>query len=224
MAITPAGVAAFVAHGHDVVVQTRAWTGSAITDQAYRNAGGTIVEEAGEVWERAALILKVKESLDEEISQMRAGQVLFTYLHLAASKRLTTGLLEREVVGIGYETVQLEDGTLPLLVPMSEVAGRLSIQAGAKSLEMISGVRGSCCLGYRVFAAGGSRSSERESWGSTPAWWAWVSERTSASSISTHYGSARSGTSCRGMSPRSCRTRPTSRSRWPLPSLSSVGC
>ena len=142
VAITPAGVAVFVAHGHDVVIQTRAGAGSAITDLAYRNAGGTIVEKAGDVWERAALILKVKEPLDEEISQMRSGQVLFTYLHLAASKRLTTGLLERGVVGIGYETVQLEDGTLPLLVPMSEVAGRLSIQAGAKSLEMISGGKG----------------------------------------------------------------------------------
>ena len=100
VAITPSGVAAFVAHGHDVVIQTGAGAGSAITDQAYRNAGGTVVEKAGDVWERAALILKVKEPLDEEISQMRAGQVLFTYLHLAASKRLTTGLLERGVVGI----------------------------------------------------------------------------------------------------------------------------
>ena len=142
VAITPAGVAAFVADDHDVVIQARAGAGSAIPDEAYRKAGATIVEEAAEVWERAALVLKVKEPVEEEIARMRRGQVLFTYLHLAASKPLTTGLLERGVVGIGYETVQLEDGTLPLLVPMSEVAGRLSIQAGAKSLEMISGGKG----------------------------------------------------------------------------------
>ena len=142
VAITPAGVAAFVAHDHDVVIQAGAGAGSAIPDDAYRKAGATVVEEAAEVWERAALVLKVKEPAEQEIEQMTRGQVLFTYLHLAASKPLTTGLLERGVVGIGYETVQLEDGTLPLLVPMSEVAGRLSIQAGAKSLEMISGGKG----------------------------------------------------------------------------------
>ena len=142
VAITPAGVAAFVADDHAVVIQARAGAGSGIPDKAYRTAGATIVEEAAEVWERAALVLKVKEPVQEEIARMRRGQVLFTYLHLAASKPLTTGLLERGVVGIGYETVQLEDGTLPLLVPMSEVAGRLSIQAGARSLEMISGGKG----------------------------------------------------------------------------------
>ena len=142
VAITPAGVAAFVAHDHDVVIQAGAGAGSAVPDDAYRKAGATVVEEAAEVWERAALVLKVKEPAKQEIEQMTRGQVLFTYLHLAASKPLTTGLLERGVIGIGYETVQLEDGTLPLLVPMSEVAGRLSIQAGAKSLEIISGGKG----------------------------------------------------------------------------------
>ena len=106
-----------------------------------------VVEGAAEVWERAALVLKVQEPSGEEIGQMTRGQVLFTYLHLAASKPLTTGLLERGVVGIDYETVQLEDGTLPLLVSMSEVAGRLSIQAGAKSLEMISGGKGNLLPG-----------------------------------------------------------------------------
>ena len=100
------------------------------------------LETAEEVWCRAALILKVKEPLDDELELMRPGQVLFTYLHLAASKMLTEALMDRGIVGIGYETVQLEDGTLPLLVPMSEVAGRLSIQAGATSLEMISGGKG----------------------------------------------------------------------------------
>ncbi len=142
VAITPSGVAAFTTHGHDVVIQKDAGAGSAIRNEAYRRAGATIVETAGEVWRRAALILKVKEPLDAELDLMRPGQVLFTYLHLAASKTLTEGLMARGIVGIGYETVQLEDGTLPLLVPMSEVAGRLSMQAGATSLEMISGGKG----------------------------------------------------------------------------------
>ena len=142
VAITPAGVAAFCTHGHDVVVQAGAGRGSAIPDRAYEQAGGTIAGTAGEVWARADLILKVKEPLESEFELMRAGQVLFTYLHLAASKTLTERLLDRRIVGIAYETVQLHDGTLPLLVPMSEVAGRLSIQAGATSLEMISGGKG----------------------------------------------------------------------------------
>ncbi len=142
VAITPSGVAAFSMDNHEVFVQSGAGTGSAIPDSAYRKAGATMVESAAEVWEQADLILKVKEPLAGELGLVRSGQILFTYLHLAASKALTQGLLDAGVVGIGYETVQLEDGTLPLLVPMSEVAGRLSIQAGAKSLEMISGGKG----------------------------------------------------------------------------------
>ena len=142
VAITPAGVAAFSSHGHDVVVQAGAGRGSAIPDAAYERAGGTIAATAADVWARADLVLKVKEPLEPELELMRPGQVIFTYLHLAASKPLTEQLLERRVVGIAYETVQLQDGTLPLLVPMSEVAGRLSIQAGATSLEMISGGKG----------------------------------------------------------------------------------
>ena len=142
VAITPAGVAAFRTNGHDVVVQAGAGRGSAIPDGAFERAGATIVGLAGEVWAQADLILKVKEPLEPELELMRAGQVLFTYLHLAASKPLTGRLLDRRIVGIAYETVQLADGTLPLLVPMSEVAGRLSIQAGATSLEMISGGKG----------------------------------------------------------------------------------
>ena len=142
VAITPSGVAAFGTHGHDVVVQKDAGAGSAIRNEAFRRAGATIADTAEEVWHRAGLILKVKEPLDGEFELMRPGQVLFTYLHLAASKTLTEGLMDRGIVGIGYETVQLEDGTLPLLVPMSEVAGRLAIQAGATSLEMTSGGKG----------------------------------------------------------------------------------
>ena len=142
VAITPSGVAAFAARGHEVVIEAGAGTGSAIPDEAYRAAGAAVVDGPDAVWERADLVLKVKEPLDPEFDRMRPGQVLFTYLHLAASRELTTQLLERRVVGIGYETVQLADGTLPLLVPMSEVAGRLSIQAGATSLEMRSGGKG----------------------------------------------------------------------------------
>ena len=142
VAITPSGVAAFGARGHEVVIEAGAGVGSAIQDQAYRAAGAVVVDGPDAVWERADLVLKVKEPLEPEFDRMRPGQVLFTYLHLAASRDLTNRLLERRVVGIGYETVQLADGTLPLLVPMSEVAGRLSIQAGATSLEMRSGGKG----------------------------------------------------------------------------------
>ncbi len=142
VAITPSGVVAFSRDGHEAFVQEGAGIGSAIPDAAYRKAGATMVGSAAEVWSKSDLILKVKEPLDAELGLMRSGQVIFTYLHLAASRKLTQALLDRGVVGIGYETVQLDDGTLPLLVPMSEVAGRLSIQAGAKSLEMIAGGKG----------------------------------------------------------------------------------
>ncbi len=142
VAITPSGVAAFAARGHEVVIEAGAGVGSAIPDGAYRAAGAIVVGGADEVWERADLVLKVKEPLEPEFDRMRPGQIVFTYLHLAASRDLTARLVERRVVGIGYETVQLSDGTLPLLLPMSEVAGRLSIQAGAASLEMRSGGKG----------------------------------------------------------------------------------
>ena len=142
VAITPAGVTAFRAHGHEVLVQAGAGAGSHITDEAYARAGATLVRDADAVWSASDLVLKVKEPLAPEFAHMRAGQVLFTYLHLAADKALTEELVRRQVVAFGYETVQLADGALPLLLPMSEVAGRLSIQAGAKSLEMISGGKG----------------------------------------------------------------------------------
>ena len=139
--ITPAGVAAFVAHGHTVLVQAGAGAGSHIPDKAYRAAGAQVVKTAQRAW-AADLVLKVKEPQRAEYRFLRSGQVLFTYLHLAALESLTRELLKRRIVGIAYETVQLDDGPLPLLVPMSEVAGRLSIQAGAKSLEMGSGGKG----------------------------------------------------------------------------------
>jgi alanine dehydrogenase len=142
VAITPAGVGAFVAHGHDVFVQSGAGAGSYLTDEAYRAAGAQIVPEAKAVWERAELILKVKEPLESEYDLLRPEHVVFTYLHLAASQPLTQELLARKIVAIGYETVELADGALPLLVPMSEVAGCLAIQAGARSLEAHSGGKG----------------------------------------------------------------------------------
>jgi alanine dehydrogenase len=142
VAITPAGVAAFVAHGHEVCVQAGAGVGSCLGDEAYLEAGARIAPEAAAVWERCDLILKVKEPLESEYPLLRPDHALFTYLHLAASESLTRELLARKIVAIGYETVELDDHTLPLLVPMSEVAGCLAIQAGARSLEVHSGGKG----------------------------------------------------------------------------------
>lgn len=142
VALVPSGVSSFVRHGHRVLVQRTAGLGSGIPDAAYRNAGATIVKDAKTVWQRAELIVKVKEPLGNELKWMHEGQIIYTYLHLASNEVLTKALLRRKVTGIAYETVQLEDGTLPLLVPMSEVAGRLSIQKGAQSLEAGSKGRG----------------------------------------------------------------------------------
>jgi alanine dehydrogenase len=142
VAITPAGVAAFRLHGHEVLVEAGAGKGSHIPDTAFQAAGAAVVRRPEQIWEQCDLVLKVKEPLPAECDLMRPGQVLFTYLHLAASAPLTRRLLDTRIVGIAYETVQLADGSLPLLVPMSEVAGRLSIQAGAKSLEMIANGKG----------------------------------------------------------------------------------
>ena len=142
VAITPSGVAALVAHGHQVVVETRAGAGSSLPDDQYRAAGAHIQDSAREVWQQADLILKVKEPLSAEYAFLRSGLLLFTYLHLAAEEQLTHALLENQVTALGYETIQLDDGSLPLLAPMSEVAGRLAIQVGAWSLQAQNGGRG----------------------------------------------------------------------------------
>jgi alanine dehydrogenase len=142
VAITPAGVRELVLHGHQVHVQAGAGLGSSITDADYQAAGAQVLPTADEVWGAGDLILKVKEPVAEEYGRMRAGQVLFTYLHLAADKRLTEELLARRVTGIAYETVQAPNGTLPLLAPMSEVAGRLATQVGAATLMKAQGGRG----------------------------------------------------------------------------------
>src|SRR6478752_3494477 len=142
VAITPAGVHELVAHGHDVVVQADAGIGSSITDDEFIGAGAKILPTADDVWQAADMILKVKEPIAEEYGRMRDGQVLFTYLHLAASRECTDALLQQGVTAIAYETVELPDRSLPLLAPMSEVAGRLAPQAGAYHLMRQGGGRG----------------------------------------------------------------------------------
>jgi alanine dehydrogenase len=142
VAITPAGVHEFTRGGHEVFVQSGAGMGSSISDDEFAAAGGTILPSADEVWGTAELVLKVKEPIAEEYHRMRAGQVLFTYLHLAASKECTDALIDRKVTGIAYETVETPDRALPLLAPMSEVAGRLAPQVGAYHLMRSGGGRG----------------------------------------------------------------------------------
>ena len=142
VAVTPAGVNEFRHHGHEVVVQQGAGLGSSITDDEYRAAGAIIADTADEVWASGELILKVKEPIAEEHHRMREGQVLFTYLHLAASRECTQALVESGITAIAYETVELPDRSLPLLAPMSEVAGRLAPQVGANALMRAHGGRG----------------------------------------------------------------------------------
>ncbi len=142
VAITPAGVFELARHGHEVSVQQGAGLGSSITDEEYVAAGATILATADEVWATGDLILKVKEPIAEEHHRMREGQTLFTYLHLAASRECTDALITRGVTAIAYETVELPDRSLPLLAPMSEVAGRLAPQVGAHALMRANGGRG----------------------------------------------------------------------------------
>src|SRR5215467_1424450 len=142
VSLTPAGVAALRLHGHRAMVQAGAGVGSGFADSDYRKAGASIVAGAAAVWRRADMILKVKEPQPPEFPLMRPRQILFTYLHLAADPRVARELLRRRVTAVGYETIQLEDSSLPLLAPMSEVAGRLAIQAGSWCLQARSGGRG----------------------------------------------------------------------------------
>jgi len=136
VAATPAGVRAMTSHGHRVFIQQSAGSGSGISDAEYEKAGAVILSKAEDVWSEADIIFKVKEPVGPEFERMKEGQIIFTYLHLAADEKLTRMLLDRKVIGIAFETVQLADGSLPLLAPMSEVAGRLSIQMGCSCLEM----------------------------------------------------------------------------------------
>lgn len=142
VAATPAAVHEYVSQGHKVLVQKSAGMGSGYTDDEYAAEGAELVDGPAGVWERAEMILKVKEPIAQEYELMRDGQILFTYLHLAADEPLTRALIERNVQAIAYETVQLPNRQLPLLTPMSEVAGRMSIQVGAHYLERTQGGRG----------------------------------------------------------------------------------
>jgi alanine dehydrogenase len=142
VAATPDGVHELVSHGVDVLVETAAGVDSSIADADYARAGAQMVPTADDVWGRADLVLKVKEPKPEEFPRLRPGQVLFTYLHLAAYPDVADALLERKVTGVAYETVQLTTRALPLLAPMSEVAGRMATQVGAHFLERENGGRG----------------------------------------------------------------------------------
>jgi alanine dehydrogenase len=170
VAATPAGVRELEVAGHEVLVEAGAGEGSAIPDAAFVKYGAEIVRSADEVWRSADLILKVKEPIEEEYDRLREGQVLFTYLHLAAARALTEVLAERKVAAVAYETVQLPDGRLPLLAPMSEVAGRMAPQVGAHYLERGNGGRGVLLGGVsgvhpgRVVVLGAGMAGSNAAW------------------------------------------------------------
>ncbi len=142
VAITPAGVLELVRNGHEVFIEQDAGLGSSISNEEYVSAGAKILPTADDVWSTGDMIMKVKEPIAAEYGRMRQGQLLFTYLHLAAEQKCTDALLKAGVTGVAYETVELADRSLPLLAPMSEVAGRLAPQVGAYSLMRANGGRG----------------------------------------------------------------------------------
>ena len=142
VAVTPAGVRELVAHGHEVYVQATAGEGTGFSDDEYRAAGATMLPTIEEVYAKAEMIIKVKEPIEPEYKLVRPGQVVFTYFHFASDRELTEAMIASKAVCIAYETVRLPDRTLPLLVPMSEVAGRMSVQEGARFLERPQGGRG----------------------------------------------------------------------------------
>ncbi len=142
VAITPQGVDTLVFHHHRVLVQKGAGEGSGFTDQEYKRVGATLIQKAQDIWADADMIVKVKEPLPQEIKWMKPGQILFTYLHLAANRELTLKLIDRHIIALAYETVQERDGSLPLLRPMSEIAGRASIFAGGMALGIGHGGKG----------------------------------------------------------------------------------
>ena len=141
VSVTPSGVQAYIAAGHQVLVEKNAGLGSGISDADYLQVGAKILDDADELWQKAELIQKVKEPIEVEYKRMRKGQILYTYLHLAANKACTQAIMDSGITAIAYETVEV-DGALPLLAPMSEVAGRMSIQVGAAALEASKGGAG----------------------------------------------------------------------------------
>ncbi len=152
--LTPAGVNALTGAGHEVYVQKTAGDGSGFADEQYANAGGKLLETADDVWQTGDMIVKVKEPVAPEYPRMRENQLLFTYLHLAPEFELTKQMMERKVIGVAYETITDKKGTLPLLTPMSEVAGRMSVQVGATYLEKMNGGRGILLGGVPGVSAG----------------------------------------------------------------------
>ncbi|MEK3721698.1 alanine dehydrogenase [Paenibacillus sp. FSL H8-0034] len=142
VALTPGGAAYLHVQGHRVLMESGAGEGSGFTDQDYLNEGAEVLDQAADVWGQADMIMKVKEPLPEEYGFFRKDLLLFTYLHLAAESRLAEALIKSHVTGVAYETIQMTNGSLPLLTPMSEVAGRMSVQIGAQFLERLNGGRG----------------------------------------------------------------------------------
>ncbi|MEE9207980.1 MAG: alanine dehydrogenase [Gemmatimonadota bacterium] len=142
VALVPAGADDLCSAGHEVLIESGAGDGSGFPDETYMRAGAEIVSDADELWQRAQMIMKVKEPIEIEYARIRQDQVLFTYFHFAANEALTTAVIDRRCVSIAYETVQLPGGELPLLTPMSEVAGRMAVQEGAKYLERAQGGSG----------------------------------------------------------------------------------
>ncbi|MCL2610963.1 MAG: alanine dehydrogenase [Defluviitaleaceae bacterium] len=140
--LTPSNVSEYVKHGHRVLIEKDAGEGTSISDEEYKNAGAEIISNADDVWQTAEMIVKVKEPLAEEYEKFREGQILYTFLHLAAEKPLTEALVKKKVKAVAYETITDNAGGFPLLKPMSDIAGRLSIQQGAKYLEKPFGGRG----------------------------------------------------------------------------------
>ena len=139
VALLPGGVTKMKRNGHDVLIEKGAGQGSGFTDEQYKEAGAEIMDDVDELWEKAEMIMKVKEPIEVEYDRMKKGQIIFTYFHFAASRELTEAVQESGAVAIAYETVEKEDGSLPLLIPMSEVAGRMATQEGAKYLEKPEG-------------------------------------------------------------------------------------
>jgi alanine dehydrogenase len=170
VAITPVGVRELADAGHRVLIQQGAGLGSSITDQEFEKSGATVLETADEVWGEADLVLKVKEPVPEEFHRLHKDQLLFTYLHLAASREVTQALLDSGTTAVAYETVELPDGRLPLLAPMSEVAGRMAPQVGAHLLERESGGRGVLMGGVsgvaaaKVLVLGGGMAGQNAAW------------------------------------------------------------
>ena len=142
VSITPDGVKELIDCSHKVLVEKDAGLGSGFTNENYRNSGASVINNVDDIYERSDLILKVKEPTAIEVDKFREGQILFTFLHLSANKDLTKKFLNKKIIGLAYETLQLEGGSLPILVPMSEIAGKLSVQAVANSLEKINGGMG----------------------------------------------------------------------------------